>query len=172
MKMLALAGFALIAFTALPLAAQEEHAPTAMLMQKHWKTSKDFTLAVAEVMPDADYSFKPNAEEMSFGDVMVHIALANASYASRAAGEKSPFEKPAKADKATAIKLLTDSYDYCIKVAGRLSQEDYFKMVGPEGRQMLAVEALWSGFTHAAHHRGQAEVYLRVKGLKPPAYQF
>ena len=26
--------------------------------------------------------------------------------------------------------------------------------------------------THTAHHRGQAEVYLRVKGIKPPAYTF
>jgi len=27
-------------------------------------------------------------------------------------------------------------------------------------------------FTHTAHHRAQAEVYLRVKGIKPPDYQF
>jgi uncharacterized damage-inducible protein DinB len=166
-KILALAA---LAVCAVPAVAQE--GSTAILMSKHWKTSKDFTLAVAQVMPDADYGFKPNAEEMSFGDVMVHIALANANYASRAIGEKSPFTKPETADKATAIKLLTDSYDYCIKAISKISNEDYFKMVGPEGRQMLAVEATWAGFTHAAHHRGQAEVYLRVKGLKPPDYKF
>ena len=27
-------------------------------------------------------------------------------------------------------------------------------------------------FTHTAHHRGQAEVYLRANGIKPPAYRF
>jgi uncharacterized damage-inducible protein DinB len=27
-------------------------------------------------------------------------------------------------------------------------------------------------FTHTAHTRGQAEVYLRVKGIKPPDYRF
>jgi uncharacterized damage-inducible protein DinB len=25
-------------------------------------------------------------------------------------------------------------------------------------------------FTHTAHHRAQAEVYLRVKGIQPPNY--
>jgi len=25
-------------------------------------------------------------------------------------------------------------------------------------------------YVHVAHHRGQAEVYLRDKGIKPPSY--
>ena len=49
-----------------------------------------------------------------------------------------------------------------------MSPEKLGAMVGPEGRQMSAFEVLWSYFTHTAHHRGQAEVYLRVKGIKPP----
>jgi len=31
------------------------------------------------------------------------------------------------------------------------------------GQPVLAHDALWYTFTHMAHHRGQAEVYLRVK---------
>ncbi len=27
-------------------------------------------------------------------------------------------------------------------------------------------------YVHVAHHRGQAEVYLRDKGLKPPSFIF
>jgi uncharacterized damage-inducible protein DinB len=37
---------------------------------------------------------------------------------------------------------------------------------------MSGRERLWAYFTHTAHHRGQAEVYLRVNGIKPPDYQF
>jgi uncharacterized damage-inducible protein DinB len=33
-------------------------------------------------------------------------------------------------------------------------------------------KTLWYTFTHMAHHRGQAEVYLRVKNIKPPAWRF
>jgi len=27
-------------------------------------------------------------------------------------------------------------------------------------------------YVHVAHHRGQAEVYLRDKGIKPPSFTF
>ena len=44
---------------------------------KHWQVSKEFTLAVAEAMPVEDYGFKPQPEELSFGQLMVHIATQN-----------------------------------------------------------------------------------------------
>jgi hypothetical protein len=47
------------------------------LFAKHWQISKEFTLAVAEAMPAEGYDFKPTAEEMSFGQLMVHIAAQN-----------------------------------------------------------------------------------------------
>ena len=30
------------------------------MFAKHWQTSREFTLAVADAMPAADYNFKPN----------------------------------------------------------------------------------------------------------------
>jgi uncharacterized damage-inducible protein DinB len=41
-----------------------------------------------------------------------------------------------------------------------------------QGRPVLAYEALWYTFTHTAHHRAQAEVYLRLKNIKPPSWRF
>ena len=75
-------------------------------------------------------------------------------------------------DRATAIQFLSDSFSFCSSAVNGMSPEKLSAMVGPEGRQMSAFEALWSYFTHTAHHRGQAEVYLRVKGIKPPDYVF
>src|SRR5690349_7388359 len=46
-------------------------------LAKHWKTSGEFTVAVAEAMPAGSYSFRPNPEEMSFGQLMAHIANAD-----------------------------------------------------------------------------------------------
>jgi uncharacterized damage-inducible protein DinB len=37
---------------------------------------------------------------------------------------------------------------------------------------MTGFEWLWAYFTHTAHHRGQLEVYLRLKSIKPPDYVF
>ena len=76
-------------------------------------------------------------------------------------------------DRQTAIKFLTDSFDRCAKELDAMTPEQLDKMVYKwEGRPVIAWEALWFAFTMTAHHRGQAEVYLRVKNIKPPGYRF
>lgn len=138
------------------------------MIAKHWKSSRDLTLAVAEAMPETGYESKPNDEEMTYGTLMVHIAVAQANYVSRAAGEKNPIVKIDNPSKAAAIKLLNDSYAYCLGKIEAMDDAALGKTVGPA----MAAESIWGGFTHTAHHRGQAEVYLRVKNIKPPAYKF
>jgi hypothetical protein len=76
---------------------------------KHLSTSKDFTIEVAKAMPADGYSFKPNPEEMSFGELIVHIAQSQSNAFARATGGKSPLVKPEKADKEAAVKYLTDA---------------------------------------------------------------
>ena len=44
---------------------------------KHWKTSQEFTLAVAKLMPADSYGFKPVPEELSFSQVLIQVAGAN-----------------------------------------------------------------------------------------------
>jgi uncharacterized damage-inducible protein DinB len=141
------------------------------MFAKHWQTAKEFTLAVAEAMPADGYDFKPNPEEMSFGQVMIHIADANSRSFARVAGTEA-LPKPAAADRETVLKYLTASFDKCAKEFDGVSAEQLDRMIGPEGKQVVAREQLWAIFTHTAHHRGQAEVYLRVKNIKPPAYRF
>jgi uncharacterized damage-inducible protein DinB len=50
-----------------------------------------------------------------------------------------------------------------------MSDTDLLKMVSNPTQQFTVFERFWGGFTHAAHHREQAEVYLHLKGVKPPA---
>jgi uncharacterized damage-inducible protein DinB len=140
------------------------------MFNKHWQVAREFTIAVAEMMPEDSYDFKPNPEEMGFGQLMFHIASSNASYYAAVAGTKSPITKPANFDKATVMKILNQSFDFCANT--QISDEQAGAMIGPAGRQMTGRERLWAAFTHMAHHRGQAEVYLRVKGIKPPPYRF
>src|SRR6516165_4868223 len=59
-------------------------------MIKHWKATGELTLAVAKAMPADDYSFKPNPEEMSFGQLIAHIALADRGACANASGMKAP----------------------------------------------------------------------------------
>jgi len=148
---------------------------------KHWKVSTDFTLSVAKLMPAEDYGYKPVPAELSFGQVVAQVAAANLNACSIAGGTKRP-EIPdkvmqsvrgkAEIDKDTAIQFLTDSFDFCNTAVASMTPEKLDATVGPENRKMTGFEWLWAYFTHTAHHRGQLEVYLRMKGIKPPDYAF
>lgn len=152
-------------------------------MIKHWKTSGEFTLAVANAMPAESYNFRPNPEEMSFGDVMAHIATVNNGACSNASGmerlalppklaEWSKNPGKVEVDKDTAVAFIRATFEFCDKAVASMTPDRMDKVVGPPARNLTGYEWLWAYFTHTAHHRGQAEVYLRVKGIKPPAYAF
>ena len=124
-------------------------------------------------MPADDYAFKATPAEMSFGEQMNHIALAAGNYCSRALATPNPVSKSADNSKPTAIKNLNTAYDYCVTGLRGLNDDALAKKTGPVGPKQVSVfELLLGGFTHTAHHRGQAEVYLRLKGITPPDYNF
>jgi len=145
-----------------------------------WQISKHFTIDVANAMPADLYSFKPNPDEMTFGEQMVHIAGSNVYRFNQITGIKPPFPldpaKPLPSDKETALKLLDQSFDYVIEVLPKITPEQLQRTWhipswkgrnDPDGRAMIL-----NMFVHTAHHRAQCEVYLRAKGIKPPDYTF
>jgi uncharacterized damage-inducible protein DinB len=149
--------------------------------RKHWALSGEFTLDVAKAMPADGYTFKPNDEEMDFGRVMIHIGLANNNAFAIFGGKENPtpqailavFKDPKGTfKKDDVVQFLTDSFAFCNKTLEGAENSRLYMTLGPENRKMLGLEWIWSYFTHTAHHRGQAEVYMRVKNVKPPAYRF
>lgn len=145
-----------------------------------WQISKEFTIDVAKAMPADFYSFKPNPDEMTFGEQMIHIAGSNVYRFNQITGIKPPFaldvDKPLPTDKETALKLLDQSFDYVIAVLPQITPEQLQRTWhipswkgrnDPDGRAMIL-----NMFVHTAHHRAQCEVYLRAKGIKPPDYTF
>jgi len=141
-------------------------------MVKHYQASRELALAVADAMPADDYSFKATPPEMSFGQQMNHIASANANYCAAGLGTKSPLGKLEDASKTAAVKNLNTAFDFCIDGLKELTDGGLTKTVGSGAQQSTVFERFWGGFTHTAHHRGQAEVYLRLKGITPPQYKF
>jgi uncharacterized damage-inducible protein DinB len=158
------------AVLALPVLSQDEGVPTQLV--DHWKTSKKYMLALAEQMPAADYAFKPNAEEMSFGQQLAHIAGANASFFATLSGQKNPIGKPANFEKATVLKMVNDSYDFSIAALAGLKHERMLETFDTGEGKLTGMELLLLATDHTAHHRGQLIVYLRAKNIKPVDYQF
>lgn len=145
-----------------------------------WQISKQFTLEVADAMPAEFYNFKPNSEEMTFGEQIVHIAGANVFRFQQITGIQPPFpfdpSKMPPTDKKSAMKMLEQSFDYVISVLPQITPEQLKRTwhlptwkarPDPDGRTMMM-----NMLVHTAHHRAQCEVYLRVKGIKPPDYVF
>jgi uncharacterized damage-inducible protein DinB len=139
---------------------------------KHWKTAEDFTVAVAEKMPADSFDFKPNPEEMGFGALMAHIAGAHEYFFSNITGTKVSIGKPANMEKATVIKFLADSFDTVTRLLEQMTDTQLNRTSEIEDQQMSGREGMVAALGHVIHHRGQAEVYLRVKNIKPPDYRF
>ena len=163
--------------------AQKTSVDSVLQMQEFvqgWKISKQFTLDVANSMPAESYSFKPNPEEMTFGEQMAHIADSNVFRFEQITGTKPPytvdFSKPRPSDKDAVLKRLEMSFDYVIAVLPQINAEQLKRTwhipswkgrTDPDGRAMIL-----NMFVHTAHHRAQCDVYLRAKGIKPPDYTF
>jgi hypothetical protein len=170
----------LIALAALALPAFAQSTVKDALV-KHWKVSQEFTMAVAKLMPADSFGFKPVPEELSFSQVLIQVGSANMGACAVANGTKRPAvpqliqdgaSGKANVDKQTVLQYLNDSFSFCNDAIASITPEKLDAQVGPENRKMTGFEWLWAYFTHTAHHRGQLEVYLRLKGIKPPDYEF
>ena len=167
--------FLAIILAALPAAAQScaDAADFKTSFQKHLQTSEEFTLKVAEAMPADNYDFKLTPEQMSFGGQMVHLATALEHYAGRLGAPKPAMEKPASTSKADVIAFVKASFDYTIAETAKLTPEQISKSYGSgSGPKQTGYDVLMGMLNHTTNHRASAEMYLRVKGITPPQYQF
>ena len=161
---------AILVVCAVPALCADGIVPT---LVKHLKTSKTYMARLADKMPEDGYSSKPNPAQMTFAEQLAHVAGSNAYFIAKISGAKSPIgEKPDKMNKASVIKMLNDSYDYVIKSVGALTPEQLHKEVDTPDGKMTGLEAVLFSMDHTAHHRGQCIVYLRVKNIAPPEYEF
>ena len=141
------------------------------LVLKHLKTSKDFTLKVANQMPDADYGFKLTPPQMSFAEQMVHLSQEMDNFLSVLSGQKPSREKPAM-DKKAVVAFIGKSYDAAIDKVSKLTPDQLSKSYSTGDGMMTGAEMLMFLMDHTTHHRASAEMYLRAKGITPTDYEF
>jgi uncharacterized damage-inducible protein DinB len=132
----------------------------------------------AELMPAADYAFKPTPEVRSFAQLIGHVAFGNYLMCSQAVGEKSPatgnYEQ--MTDKAQLVKALNDSLAYCDRIYAATTDANFNQAatvggLGPNIPQAPTIRGavLWFNVTHNNEHYGNIIVYLRLKGHTPPS---
>ena len=139
---------------------------------KHLKTSRDFTLKIAEQMPEADYGFKLTPPQMSFAEQLVHLSASGEYFLSPILGTKPQEPKPASMKKADVIAFIKTSFDATIDKVSKITPEQLAKTYEGEGGKQTGFDLLLGLLDHTTHHRASAEMYLRAKGITPSEYQF
>jgi len=120
-------------------------------------------------MPPEQYAFRPHPESMNFGELISHIATTNYQFCAGLKDSEPP-ALPSPTDKDAGVTFLGDSFDYGSTVIPNLTDEQLNQPHNsPDGR-LAGREVLLAMYIHVAHHRGQAKIYLRDKGIKPPAH--
>jgi uncharacterized damage-inducible protein DinB len=165
----ALTAIALLMFSA-PAASAIPASTPASEYAKHFGALGKLSIAVAEAMPPEQFNFKPHPDSMTFAELMSHIALTNYQFCA-GLKDSEPGTFPSATEKASVVKFVSDSFEYCSNVIPNLTEEQLASPHNsPDGR-LLGREILLAMYIHVAHHRGQAEIYLRDKGIKPPPYR-
>lgn len=141
-------------------------------LSRKWINAKNYTLKLAELMPEEAYHYKPIAEIMSFKQQLIHMAN-NMQWLSSAYlfTEKSKVNKDTSTmDKAAVLAYISDMYDRALPAHYSLSEVQLNEVVsffaGPMARRQILVLM----HDHQTHHAGQLILYLRLKGIKPPEY--
>lgn len=139
-----------------------------------WKRSCQFTVDVAQKMPEDTFEFQPQADVLSFKSQLLHIIDNLCSLRRFNFPEKEiKLERVSKKEwtKDQSIALFSES---CSQVL-----EDFHSF---DERQLQETVPFWADTPinrmgifmlmrdHMAHHRGQMVLYLRMNGIKPPAY--
>jgi uncharacterized damage-inducible protein DinB len=141
-----------------------------------WTRARDYTKEYLDAMPEEGLSFKPTADIRSFAEQMIHLAGGNFGFISTATGIANPYQGKdiSKMEelktKAGLTKFVMESYDFAINAAKSVDLKKADEPIKLFGRFDSTRGGAWSkAFEHQTHHRGQTTIYLRLKGVTPPA---
>lgn len=128
-------------------------------------------VAAAEEMPAGKYGFKPTPAQLSFGDVIEHLAQGNDYLCSNIGGVDAPKRdevKPA-AGKEKLVARLKETFAFCESALARLDDSNLSgKVPFFGGREITRADAMMLTAEDWADHYSQLAIYLRLNRLLPP----
>lgn len=129
------------------------------------------TIAAVEAMPADKFSFKPTADQVTFGHLVAHMVDANNVLCSKAAAVEAPKGDPAKDtdSKEKLVAALKASFDFCSDTLAKMDDSKLGETAeifpGRQGSRAWASLVLASSW---ADHYAEASMYLRLNGVLPP----
>lgn len=129
------------------------------------------TVAAVEAMTAEKFNYKPTADQMTFGHLVVHIAETNDLLCSKAAAVPAPKVDEVKEtdSKDKLVAALKASFDFCSDALAKMDDSKLAETT--EGFGGKQVTRAWISLVLAgtwADHYAEAAIYLRLNGVLPP----
>lgn len=160
-----------LAFVCLPALAAAQGSPVADAFRDNAKHVGDHLMAAAAEMPADKYSYKPTPAQMSFGEIVTHLAEGNDYLCGAIGGTKAPARaKVAATDsKDQLVALLKETFAFCDQALASVDDSklgEQLPFFGGKTRSRAAIMTITTG--DWADHYSQSAIYLRLNGLLPP----
>lgn len=153
------------------LLAAQDAAPVAKAFRDNAATIGKNLMAAAEVMPADKYSFKPTPAQMSFADIVLHLAQGNDFLCGTIGGMKAPARTKVAANegKDALVARLKETFKFCDEALAALDDSklgESLPFFGGRKATRAALETVTTG--DWADHYSQMAIYLRLNGQLPP----
>ena len=164
----------LVACATFALAQGAAKDPVASSLRQLEQRSEKNTIGAIEAMPADKFSYKPTADQMTFGHLAVHIIEFNNSICSKAADVAAPkVEKSNETDsKDKLVAAVKASYAFCSEALAKMDDSKLGDTIdlfgGHQAPRAMAALIASSGW---ADHYAAAAMYLRLNGVTPPSAQ-
>ena len=129
------------------------------------------TVTAVEAMPAEKFNYKPTADQITFGHLVVHIAETNDLLCSKAAAVPAPKVDEVKEtdSKDKLVAALKASFDFCSDALAKMDDSRLAETTeifpGRQGSRAWASMILAGAW---ADHYAEAAMYLRLNGVLPP----
>ena len=148
--------------------------PVASSLRQLEQRSQNNTTGAVEAMPADKFSYKPTAEQATFGHLVAHIVGFNYSICSKAADVPAPKVEESKEtdSKDKLVSAVKASYAFCSEALSKMDDSklgDEIDLFGGH-KAPRAMAALIAGSGWSDHY-ATAAMYLRMNGIKPPSAQ-
>ena len=160
-----------LALALLPAIAAAQNAPVSTAFKDNAKEAGKNLIAAAETMPADKYSFKPTPAQMSFGDIVVHLAQGNDFLCGAIGGSKAPQRAKiaATASKDSLVARLKETFAFCDQALASVDDSKLGEQIpffGGKPYSRAAIMTITTG--DWADHYSQSAIYLRLNGQLPP----
>jgi hypothetical protein len=125
----------------------------------------------ARAMPAERYGYAPDTDPMTFGELVLHVAVGNYLFCSHIGGTAEPplSQLAANGPKDALVKRLQESFDFCSRALASLNDTQMAEVLSigtlktPRSMAILTLTGTWN--THLA----MAHDYLSQNGQAIPA---